>query len=132
MHPMAGREKGGYQMSLSNLFENKKLLYTNYTASSIQKLEKVIQSGFILTQRPEPHNAWHTSIWVELQNCTQRETLKKNIPFTTQPIISGLILDKLGTKTIRSTTIKNGVKIILREPKECWATGKPINIPQII
>jgi len=102
------------------------------SASSIQKLEKVIQSGFTRTQRHEPHNAWHTSIWVELQNCTQRETLKKNIPFTTQPIISGLILDKLGTKTIRSTTIKNGVKIILREPKECWATGKPINIPQII
>jgi hypothetical protein len=50
------------------------------------------------------------------------------IPYTT----SGSISDKWGMKTTPNTTTKNGVKTISPEPKECWATGKPINIPQTI
>lgn len=50
LHPMAGRERFGYEMSLATLFRNKSCLYTNVTASESELVQiKTLhqQIGFV-------------------------------------------------------------------------------------
>lgn len=57
LHPMAGRERSGYEMAVATLFVDRSCLYTNITASStnLKQIKQMhAEIGFAVMQQVEP------------------------------------------------------------------------------